>query len=86
VLGCEYCVPEEDAQTLMLVPRERAPERLMDRYGFKAVMAGFETWPEEERATVRTAFLALWRLWLNGGRPWRRPWRDPFVGPADVSG
>jgi hypothetical protein len=46
----------------------------------KTVMAGFHTWPEEERATVRAAFLALWRLWLDGGRPWRRPWHEPLSG------
>jgi hypothetical protein len=96
VSGCEHCVPEADARTLMEVAREEAPERLMDRYGFnalttwgdardlrwflprlvellavepnrlatpsivadKAVMAGFATWPDEERATLRGAFLA----------------------------
>src|SRR3954454_16314945 len=124
VSGCEHCVPEADARTLMEVAREEAPERLMDRYGFKAlttwgdardlrwflprlvellavnpdriadpgivadkaVMAGFATWPEQDRATLRGAFLALWGLWLEGGgpwrRPWRRPWREPFEGPA----
>jgi hypothetical protein len=115
VEGCEHCVSEDAARALGEIPREQAPERLMDRYGFKAlttwgnerdlrwflprlvellalepdrianarivagkvVMAGFDDWPEEERATVRAAFLALWRLWLDGGRPWRRPWCDP---------
>jgi hypothetical protein len=46
----------------------------------KLTMAGFEGWPEDERATVRAAFLALWRLWLDGARPWRRPWRAPGSG------
>jgi hypothetical protein len=126
VSGCDHCVPEADARTLMEVPRESAPESLMDRYGFKAlttwgderdlrwflprlvellaicpgcladpgivadkvVMAGFATWPADEQVTVRAAFLALWRLWLDGGRPWRRPFANPFtepvLGPDDI--
>ena len=54
----------------------------------KLTMAGFGDWPEDERATVRAAFLALWRLWLDGGRPWRRPWREPGsgggLGPGEI--
>src|SRR4051794_16590732 len=46
----------------------------------KLTMAGFDGWPEDERATVRGAFLALWRLWLDGGRPRRRPRRAPGAG------
>jgi hypothetical protein len=113
-----YEMTRDDAPPHAVVPREEAPDRLMDHYGVKAltslgdehdlrwflprlvellaadpsriadprivadktVMAGFETWPEEERATVRAAFLALWRLWIDGGRPWRRPWHEPLSG------
>jgi hypothetical protein len=113
-----YEMTRADAPPEAVVPREDAPERLMDHYGFRAltsvgderdlrwflprlvellavepsriadprivaektVMAGFDGWPEEERATVRAAFLALWRLWLDGGRPWRRPWHEPLSG------
>jgi hypothetical protein len=54
----------------------------------KTVMAGLHSWPDEEQATVRAAFLALWRLWLDGGRPWRRPWHEPLsrrvLGPDEI--
>ena len=51
-------------------------------------MAGLDAWPEAEQDVVRDAFVALWRLWLDGGRPWRAPWRRRRSGwrlePSDI--
>jgi hypothetical protein len=43
----------------------------------KLEYAGWSAWPDEERDAVRRAFVALWRLWIDGGRHWRLPWWSP---------
>jgi hypothetical protein len=51
-------------------------------------MAGLDEWPETEQEVVRDVFVALWHLWLDGGRPWRRPWRPRrcwwWLDPSDI--
>jgi hypothetical protein len=51
-------------------------------------MAGLDEWPDDEQEVVRDAFVALWHLWLDGGRPWRRPWRRRgawcWLHPRDI--
>jgi hypothetical protein len=51
-------------------------------------MAGLDEWPEPEQELVRDVFVALWHLWLDGGRPWRRPWRPrrswSWLHPSDI--
>lgn len=70
-------------ELLAIEPDRAAPP---DVVAGKLTMAGFDRWPEDERATVRAAFLALWGLWLDGGRPWRRPWREPGSGGSGALG
>jgi len=45
----------------------------------KLEYAGWSAWPAEEREAIRRAFVALWRLWLDGGRHWRLPWCPPDI-------
>jgi hypothetical protein len=51
-------------------------------------MAGLDEWSETEQEVVRDVFVALWHLWLDGGRPWRRPWRPRrawwWLWPSDI--
>src|SRR3954468_818553 len=54
----------------------------------RLLMADLYDWPDAEKEVVREMFVALWGLWLDGGRPGRPPWRrrpsDWVLSPGDI--
>jgi hypothetical protein len=65
------------AASPMLIDAETIASRLR--------MAGLDGWPDAEQEVVHDGFVALWRLWLDGGRPWRAMASTP-VGLGVVAG